>query len=117
MTMNANYDVYFFQNFIEKYAQSTGKCVVYLRTYGWNHGTDMEKINQSIDVFSSIVPNDMMTVMRNSEFAFIEFDQEGLGEVVSFFEDNFPADQSSCDPEFYIHYSVYNHLGQIILSN
>lgn len=113
--MNSEYTVYFFQNFIEKYAQVTGKAVAYIRTYGWNNGKDIDKINQSMEVYSQILPLDMITVMRNSEFIFVEI--ENLEEAMQFFEDNFPQDQASCETEFYVHFSLYNSLGQLILSN
>jgi hypothetical protein len=113
--MNTEYNVYFFENFIEKYAQSTGKAVAYIRTYGWNHGKDIDKINESMQVYSEILPLDMMTVMRNSEFVFVEIDD--IEQAIALFQDNFPENQEDCIPEYYVHFSLYNNLGQLILSN
>lgn len=115
--INAEYDVYFFENFIEKYAQATGKAVAYIRTYGWNHGKNIDKINESMSVYGENLPLDMMTVMRNSEFIFMEFDNDRLDQVMNFFDDNFPDNQADCEPEFYVHFSLYNNLGQLVLSN
>lgn len=114
--MNSEYQIYFFDNFIERYAKLFGKPVIYIRTYGWNHSQDIEKINESMSVWQDILPNDMFTVMKNSEFSFIEVDN--LEEAVDFLESNFPLDQASVAyPELYVHFSLYNELGQIILSN
>lgn len=113
--MNTNYSVYFFENFIEKYAIATGKAVAYIRTYGWNNGKDIDKINQSIEVYSQNLPPDMITVMKNSEFIFVEIDD--IDVAMRFFEDNFPENQQDCDLEFYVHFSLYNNQGQIVLSN
>jgi len=113
--MNSEYEVYFFQNFIEKYAKTANKAVVYIRTYGWNHGKDIEKINNSMDTYSELLPLDMMTVMKNSEFVFIEVDD--INEAMEFFQDNFPENQENCELEYYVHFSLYNSSGQLILSN
>jgi len=113
--MNTEYQVYFFQNFIERYAQTIGKPVVYIRTYGWNNGKDIDKINQSIDTYSQFLPLDMLTVMKNSEFVFLEVDD--IDETIQFLQDNFPENQEDCELEYYVHFSLYNSLGQLILSN
>jgi len=70
--MNTPYDVYFFDNFIERYALAKGKPVVLLRSYGWNHSTDVDAINASYAVYESILPTDMWTALKNSEYVFLE---------------------------------------------
>lgn len=113
--MNTEYQVYFFENFIEKYAQATGKCVAYIRTYGWNNTSDIDKINESISLYEDLLPTDFITVMKNSEFIFVEI--EDISEAIDFFESYFPENQENCEPANYVHFSLYNHLGQIVLSN
>jgi hypothetical protein len=114
--MNSEYQIFFFDNFIERYAKLSGKPIIYIRTYGWNNSQDVEKINESMSIWQDILPNDMFTVMKNSEFSFVEV--SNLEEAVDFLETNFPTSQAEVAfPELYVHFSLCNELGQIILSN
>lgn len=113
--MNSEYEVFFFDNFIEKYAKLVGKPVIFFRTYGWNNSKDIDKINQSMSFWEDVLPLDMFTVMKNSEFSFVEVDS--IEDAIEFLDD-FPKSQTEVAyPELYIHFSLYNDLGQIILSN
>ena len=114
--MNTPYDVYYFDNFIERYALAKGKPVVLLRSYGWNHSTDVDAINASYAVYESILPTDMWTALKNSEYVFLEV--EDLDDTRLFLESNLPASQAeTTTPENYIFYSLCNSQGQIIASN
>lgn len=113
--MTQDYTVLHFANQIEKFANLLGKPVVYLRSYGWNNSTDVEKINQSMDVYKSMLPIDIYNALHDSEFVFLEIDN--LEEAIQYCEDTFPKDQSKCEKEFYIHCSIINELGQTVYSN
>lgn len=114
--MNSNYDIFYFDNFIERYAALKGRAVVYFRSYGWNHSTNVDAINASREFYKGILPLDIWTALDNSEFAFMEVDD--LEEVFEWLDGNFPASQATTTtPENYIHYSLYNAQGQLILSN
>lgn len=114
--MNTDYDVFYFDNFIERYAATTGKGVIYLRSYGWNNSSDVDAINASMDLYRDLLPLDMFTALQQSEFVFVEVDD--LDDTIEFLETTFPESQENCAvPENYIHFSLYNSLGQSVLSN
>lgn len=111
-----NYNVFYFDNFIEKYAATIGKPVIYLRSFGWNNSSNIDSINQSMSFYEQLLPTDVFNSLKNSEFVFMEMNN--IQEAVTFVEDNFPTSQTDVGyPELYIHFSLYNELGQIILSN
>jgi len=113
--MVQDYETLYLANFIEKSVELIGKPVIYLRSYGWNNSTDVEKINQSMDVYKSMLPVDMFDALHQSEFVFLVL--EDIEEAIQFCEDTFPKDQASCEKEFYIHFSIMNELGQTVYSN
>lgn len=114
--MNSEYQILYFDNFIENYAKMLGKPVIYFRTYGWNNSNDVDKINQSMDTWQNILPSDLFLYMKSSEFCFVEV--ENIAAAVDFLENNFPKNQTDVGyPELYIHFSLCNDLGQVILSN
>lgn len=113
--MIQDYETLYLDNFIERTAQSLGKPIAYLRSYGWNNSTDIEKINESMEVYKELLPIDIYNALHDSEFVFLIL--EDINEAVEFFEENFPESQSDCDKEFYVHYTVVNELGQTIVSN
>lgn len=114
--MNTDYEVFYFDNFIGRYAAQLGKPVVYLRSYGWNHSTNVDAINASYDLYKEILPIDWWTALKNSEYVFVEV--EDLNETIEFLDNYFPESQEGTQtPENYIHYSLYNAQGQIITSN
>lgn len=113
--MKQDYEVLYFQNFIEESVKSLGKPAIYLRSYGWNNSTDIQKINDSMDVYRSMLPVDMFNALHNSEFVFLLL--EDMEEAIQFCEDTFPKSQASCEKEFYIHCSIINEQGQTIYSN
>lgn len=114
--MNTPYDVYYFDNFIENYARMKGKPVVMLRSYGWNNSTDVDAINASYETYKSILPTDMWTALKQSEFVFLEVDDMQM--TIEFLEASFPVSQAeTTTPENYIFYSLCNVEGQTILTN
>jgi hypothetical protein len=114
--MNSDYQIFYFDNFIENYAKMLGKPVIYLRSYGWNNSSDVDKINQSIETWTNILPLDILTYLKNSEFCFIEVDD--IADAAEFLQNSFPTSQSDVAyPELYIHYTLCNEIGQVILSN
>lgn len=114
--MNTNYDVFYFENFIGRYATSVGKPVVYFRAYGWNNSSNVEAINASMELYKEILPLDLWTLLSQSEFVFMEV--EDIEDTINFLDNNFPESQAlTSTPENYIHYSLYNDLGQLIHSN
>jgi hypothetical protein len=114
--MNTDYEVFYFDNFIERYAAAKGKAVVYLRSYGWNNSSNVDAINASMDIYRDLLPTDLFTALKNSEFVFMEVDN--IAETMEFLETNFPESQETTSiPENYIHYTLYNSIGQTIISN
>lgn len=113
--INSDYTCKYFEELIEEYANYTGKCVVYLRSYGWNNSDNIEKINESMEVYKNLLPLDMFTALHQSEFVFVTI--EDIQEAINFFDEILPEDQSKCEKEFYIHYTIYNSLGQVIANN
>jgi hypothetical protein len=112
----SNYELFFFDNFIERYAKLKGKPIIYLRSYGWNNSSNVDAINESMEFYKEILPDDMFYSLKNSEFVFVEVDD--IYQAEEFLDDCLPKSQSDvASPEFYIHFSLYNELGQIILSN
>lgn len=110
-----NYECFDLSSFVSEYAKKAEKPIAFIRVWGWNHSDDVEKINKSMEVYKEILPLDMYTMMHDSEFVFVEL--EDIEQSAEFFESSFPESQMSCENEMYIHYSLYNSLGQIILSN
>lgn len=113
--MVQDYETLNFANFIEKSVELIGKPVIFLRSYGWNNSTDVEKINNSMDVYRSMLPIDMFNALFQSEFVFLII--ENIEEAIQFCEDTFPQSQAECEKEFYIHCSIINETGQTIYSN
>lgn len=113
--MKQNYETLYFSNFIERCVESLGKPIIYLRSYGWNNSTNIEKINESMQAYKNILPSDMYDALFESEFVFLVL--ENIAEAIDFCEDIFPESQASCEKEFYIHFSIINELGQNIFSN
>lgn len=114
--LHTNYDIFFLDNFIEKYAQTIEKPIIFLRSYGWNNSKNIDSINSSMDGYKIILPLDVFTSLKNSEFCFLEVDS--IEESVEFLQTYFPKSQETCStPENYIHYSLFNSQGQLILSN
>lgn len=110
-----NYECFDLSSFISEYAKKVEKPIAFIRVWGWNHSTDVEKINKSMEIYKDILPLDMYTMMHDSEFVFVQL--EDIEQTVEFFESSFPESQSKCENEMYIFYAIYNSLGQIILSN
>jgi hypothetical protein len=92
-----------------------GKPHIYIRTYGWNNSTNVDKINESKEVYKNILPKDMFITLDQCEFSMIEVND--VKEAMEFCEDNFPDSSTECEPEFYIHYTIFNAEGQILESN
>jgi hypothetical protein len=114
--MNTPYDVYYFDNFIENYARMIEKPVVMFRSYGWNHSTDVDAINASYAVYEDILPTDLWTSLKQSEYVFMEVSD--LDDTILFLESCLPSSQAeTATPENYIFYSLCNAQGQIIASN
>lgn len=111
------YDTFYFDNFIERYADERGKTILYLRSTGWNASSDVDAINASYAVYENILPNDIWTALKNSEHVFCEVDDD-IADVQTWLGDNLPVSQASCTtPENYIFYSLVNAQGQQIASN
>lgn len=114
--MNTDYEVFYFDNFIERYAAEKNKAVIYFRAYGWNNSSNIDAINESMDLYRNILPLDLFTALHNSEYVFVEVDD--INEAMEFLETNFPVSQeTTATPEKYIHFTLYNSQGQSILSN
>ena len=112
---NIQYQLYDLQTFIGRYAALTGKPLVYFRVYGWNNSTDVDAINASMELYSSILPLDYTTVFKDSEHVVLELEE--MGDIMNFLQDNFPAQQAGTPKEQYIFYALYNDEGQVILAN
>lgn len=114
--MNTHYDVYYFDNFIERHAALINKPVVYFRSVGWNTSSDVDAINASWEAYEDILPGDLWTALKNSEHVFIECDN--VNTMMEWLDDNLPQSQASCiTPENYIFYALYNAEGQQIATN
>lgn len=114
--MNNNYDVFYFDNFLERYAALKGKDLLYLRSYGWNNTTDIEAINESYTVYQSILPADMWNALKQSEHVFVEVDD--LNDTLDFVETSFPQSQATTTTQAnYIYWCLVNKEGQIIGNN
>lgn len=112
----SNYTALYFEDFIAKYAATIGKPVIYFRSHGWNNSTDVDKINQSYEFYEDILDPDVFTCLKNSEYVFVEV--ESIAVAMQYLEDDFPSSQTAVAfPELYIHYSLFNAEGQIVLSN
>ncbi|CAF34294.1 hypothetical protein S-PM2d229 [Synechococcus phage S-PM2] len=116
MELNTNYTSTYFEDFIGSAAVAKQKCIIFLRSWGWNNTKDIDAINASMDVYKSLIPLDIFTALHQSEFVFIEADS--VEEAMIFCEDAFPESQSSVSNQAnYIFYAVYNKQGQLITSN
>ena len=114
--MNTNYEVFYFDNFLEKYALAKGKAVVMLRSYGWNNSSNVDAINASYELYKDILPGDMWDALKNSEYVFMEVDD--MDDTLLFLESNLPDSQAATTtPENYIFYSLCTAQGQIIANN
>jgi len=112
-----NYNTFYFDNFIERYAAQIGKTVLYLRSTGWNTSSDVDAINASYTLYKDILPGDLWTALKNSEHVFCEVDDD-VADTIEWCRDNLPASQASCTtPENYIFYSICNAEGQQLASN
>jgi hypothetical protein len=100
---------------ISKCIKLTGNPVIFFRSFGWNNSTDIEKINESMEVYKAQLPLDIYTLLFESEFSFVEIDD--VDEALEFCEDNFPESIDKCEKEFYIHYTIFNSEGQVITNN
>lgn len=114
--MNTNYDLFYFDNFIERYAALKGKAILYLRSYGWNNSTNVDAINSSYEEYKTILPLDMWTALKQSEHVFLEVDD--IEDTLDFVESSLPKSQATTKtPENYIHWTLVNNSGQTIGSN
>lgn len=80
--MNSSYQCFDLSTFISEYAKAVQKPVVFIRSWGWNHGSDVDKINTSMQVYKQFLPTDIYLWMHDSEFVFIEL--ENLEEAMEF---------------------------------
>lgn len=117
MLVNQDYQIYNLQEFIGLYAAATQTPMAFVRVTGWHNSSDVDKINEAITTYGSLLENDMMNEFRDSEYNFITLEQ--LDEhVLMYFEDNFPSSQTAVtNSEMYIFYALYNDQGQLIASN
>lgn len=114
--MNKNYETFYFENFIENYAATKGKAVLYLRSTGWNSSTDVDAINASYDLYKSILPLDIWTALKESEHVFLEVDD--LEDTLNFVQAVLPDSQATTsNPVNYIFWSLVNSDGQTINNN
>ena len=111
----SEYNCIYFEDMVSKYTTMLGKPVIYIRSYGWNNSENVDKINESMDLYRSTLPPDLFTAMYQCEFSFMEIDD--AEEAIQFCEDSFPESMEKCELEYYLHYSVYNAQGQIVASN
>tara|TARA_B100000035_G_scaffold234050_1_gene202321 strand:- start:997 stop:1344 length:348 start_codon:yes stop_codon:yes gene_type:complete len=112
-----NYNTFYFDNFIERYAAQIGKPVLYLRSTGWNTSSNVDAINASYALYKDILPGDLWTALKNSEHVFCEIDDD-VADTMEWCGDNLPASQASTTtPENYIFYSLVNAEGQQLASN
>ena len=111
-----NYDVFYFDNFIERYVASNNKSLIYLRSTGWNNSSDVDAINASRDLYKVRLSLDIWTDLTQSEHVFILCDN--TEEAFDFCEDAFPESQAACTrPEDYIFYAIYGPNGQLLSDN
>lgn len=116
MELNTNYTTAYMHDFIGSVAATKQKPVIFIRSWGWNNTTDVAAINASYDLYKTLLPLDIWTSMKESEFTFIE--AENLVEALDWTEDVFPESQASTTNQAnYIFYAVYNTVGQLIASN
>jgi hypothetical protein len=114
--MNTEYEVSYFDNYLEKAAAALGKATVYFRATGWNSTADVDAINASWDMYKTILPLDLWTALKSSEHVFMEV--ENLTDTITFLDDNLPQSQATCtNPVNYIFYALYNDQGQQIATN
>ena len=114
--MNTPYDVYYFDNFLEKYALAKGTAIVLLRSYGWNNSSNVDAINASYELYKDILPNDMWTALKNSEYVFMEVND--IDDTLLFLESNLhDSQETTTTHENYIFYSLCTAQGQIIANN
>ncbi len=111
----SEYNCVYFEDMVAKYVSFLGKPVIYIRTYGWNNSENLEKINESKEIYKNMLPLDVFTTMEQCEFSVIEIDD--VEEAIEFCEDSFPESAQNCEVEFYVQYEVFNAQGQVVASN
>lgn len=112
---NTLYKIYDLTALCQQHARNLEKEIVYFRAYGWHNSTDVDKINESMDVYRTVLPTDIFSELHESEYAIMEVDN--LIETMDFLGENLPESQANCTKEYYIHYTIFNSIGQIIASN
>jgi hypothetical protein len=114
--INQNYLIYDLTTSIGRHVALRGVPMIFIRSYGWNNTSDVDKINESRELYKGVLPLDLWMEMDRSEYNLIEL--ESLDGVVDFLGDSFPESQASCtEPSQYVFYALYNDQGQIIESN
>lgn len=114
--IDQNYQIYDLSTSVGRHVALRGVPMIYIRSYGWNNTSDVDKINESRALYKGILPLDLWTKMDQSEYNLIEL--ESLDGVVDFLEDSFPESQALCtEPSQYVFFALYNDMGQIIESN
>ena len=108
----SNYNCVYFEDMVAKYVTMLGKPVIYIRSYGWNNTTDVEKIQTSMEIYKNLLPLDLYVTISQCEFSFVEI--ENIEEAIEFCE---PLDPEKCEPESYIQYTVFNVQGQVVANN
>ena len=99
----SNYNCVYFEDMVAKYVTMLGKPVIYIRSYGWNNTTDVEKIQTSMEIYKNLLPLDLYVTISQCEFSFVEI--ENIEEAIEF------------EPESYIQYTVFNVQGQVVANN
>lgn len=111
----SEYNSIYFDDMVAKYVNMLGKPIIFIRAYGWNNCKDLQKIEQSKEIYKNSLPLDIYTTMEQCEFSVIEIND--LEEAIEFCEDNFPESSDKCESEFYVYYKVFNAQGQVVASN
>jgi hypothetical protein len=110
-----NYDAMEFSEFIESYISLAKTPLVFIRVTGPQSLNDADKANEVFNLYKQILDLEMYNLIFNNEFIFVKF--ETVEEAIQYCEDHFPESQSTCPPEQFIYYAVYNSEGQVIVSN
>ena len=110
-----NYQAFQFSEMISDYAKRIEKPFVFIRASGPHSTNDVEVANKTFDLYRSILPLEIYTILFYNEIFFLSFDD--IEQALEFCEDYFPSSQTKCSPEEYVHYSIYNKEGQLIFSN
>jgi hypothetical protein len=98
-----------------EFAKTKNTVLVYFRVYGLINSNNLEKIDYYKKIYKSILPPDLYTVLINNEQCFVEF--EDLEKAIDFCDDNFPSSTKEGELEAYIHFKVFNNIGQIVSQN